>query len=109
MRQLNTCTVRMKQKIYIILKTFYITGKVLQTKDKQIRGKRIPLSKTSLPFEVVINGSIDCHTKGSGRDTFHDLGTELGWETNRLEHPLQEFSGNGIISLVQVGQISEGI
>jgi len=79
----------MKLKIDV-LKALHIYGKVLQTENKQIRGKRIPLSKT--PFPSVLG-----------------LGTELGWETNRLEHPLQEFPGNGIISLVQVGQISEGI
>ena len=92
----------MKFKIGIILEAAHISGKVLQTKHKQIRGERIPLSKTPLPFEVAINGSIDCHTKGSGRNTFHDLSTELGWEANGLNHPIQEFPGNGIISFMQV-------
>jgi len=68
----------MKFKIGIILETAHISGKVLQTKHKQIRGERIHLSKTPLPFEVAINGSIDCHTKGSGRNAFHDPSTELG-------------------------------
>ena len=93
---------RMKLKIDIVLKDLHISGKILQTENKQIRGKGIPLSKTLLPLEVVKNGSINRNAKGGRRDTLHNPSTELGWETNRLEHPLQEFSGNGIISLVKL-------
>ena len=101
-RKLSDCTVRIKLEIGIVLEALYIPGKIFNIENKKVRGKRIPLPKTTLPFEMPINRTINCHTEEGCRYTFHNPRTKLSWEPNRFEHPIQKLPRDRIISLMQI-------